>query len=129
KLREVLLAYKIEKNFSKQQILFLYLNQIYFGQRAYGVEAASKGYFHKRVNDITIAEAALLAGLVQAPSKYSPSKNPVRAKERQLYVLRRMFETGKISEEEYKKAVVEPIAIYAEDNPNSEVAPYYLEHI
>lgn len=129
KLREVLLAYKIEKNFTKQQILFLYLNQIYFGQRAYGVEAASRGYFHKSVKDITIAEAALLAGLVQAPSKYSPSKNPIRAKERQLYVLRRMLETGKISDQEYKQAVVEPVAIFPEENPNAEVAPYYLEHI
>jgi penicillin-binding protein 1A len=129
KMREVLLAYKIEKNFSKRQIISLYLNQIYFGQRAYGVEAASRGYFHKSVKEITVAEAALLAGLVQAPSKYSPSKNPMRAKERQLYVLRRMQETGKISEEEYKKAIVEPIAIYPEDNENLSVAPYYLEHV
>lgn len=129
KIREVLLAYKIEKNFSKRQIIGLYLNQIYFGQRAYGVEAASRGYFHKGVKEISIAEAALLAGLVQAPSKYSPSKNPVRAKERQLYVLRRMLETGKITEEEHKKAIAELVPVYPEDNENLSVAPYYLEHV
>ena len=129
KVREVLLAYKIEKNFTKLQILHLYLNQIYFGQRAYGVEAASRTYYHKSVKNISVAEAALLAGLVQAPSKYSPSKNPTRSRERQLYVLRRMFELGKIKEAQYKDAVVEEIRIYPEENLNQQIAPYFVEHV
>lgn len=129
KFRELLLARKIEKNFTKQQILYLYLNQIYFGQRAYGVEAASRSYFRKSVKDITIAEAALLAGLVKAPSSYAPLRDPVRAKERQQYVLRRMLETEKISQEAFDKAIQEDIKVYPEDNTNIAIAPYYLEHI
>lgn len=129
KIKEILLAYKIEKNFSKNQILYLYLNQIYFGQRAYGVEAAARVYFHKSTKEMTIGESALLAGLGKAPSKFAPTKNPVRAKERQLYVLRRMLDTGKINEEQLKKAHEEEIKVYPEDNPNVFVAPYYLEHI
>lgn len=78
KLREVLLAYKIEKSFQKKQILFLYLNHVYFGQRAYGVEAAARTYFHKHIKEITPAEAALIAGLVKAPTSFSPLHDPVR---------------------------------------------------
>lgn len=129
KLREVLLAYKIEKNFTKQQILYLYLNQIYFGQRAYGVEAASRSYFRKGVKDITVAEAALLAGLVKAPTAYAPGRDPVRAKERQQYVIRRMHETKLITDEQYQRAVAEEVKVYPEENPNNFVAPYYLEHV
>lgn len=129
KFRELLLAYKIEKNFTKQQILYLYLNQIYFGQRAYGIEAASRTHFRKSVKDISIAEAALLAGLVKAPSSYAPTRDPIRAKERQLYVLRRMKETSTISEAEYEKAIQEEIKVYPEEDPKTSVAPHYLEHI
>ncbi len=129
KFRELLLAYKIEKNFTKQQILYLYLNQIYFGQRAYGIEAASRTHFRKSVKEISIAEAALLAGLVKAPSSYAPTRDPVRAKERQQYVLRRMKETTVISEEEYQLAIKEEIKVYPEEDPNSAIAPYYLEHV
>ena len=129
KIKEVLLAHKVEKNFTKRQILFLYLNQIYFGQRAYGVEAAARIYFKKSIKDATIAEGALLAGLVQAPSKYSPSKNPLRARERQLYVLRRMMDTGKITRDAYQNAIAEDVKIYPEEAPNLSVAPYYLEHV
>jgi penicillin-binding protein 1A len=129
KFRELLLAYKIEKNFTKQQILYLYLNQIYFGQRAYGIEAAAKTHFRKTVKDITVAEAALLAGLVKAPSSYAPTRDPVRAKERQLYVLRRMKETSVITEADYEGAIKEDIKVFPEEDPNSAIAPYYLEHI
>jgi penicillin-binding protein 1A len=129
KLREVLLAYKIEKNFNKRQILYLYLNQIYFGQRAYGVEAASRSYFKKSVKEITAAEAALLAGLVKAPSSYAPTRDPSRAKERQQYVLRRMHEIGHLKDEAYELALKEEIKVHPEDDPNLSVAPYYLEHI
>ncbi len=129
KLREVLLAYKIEKNFSKQQILYLYLNQIYFGQRAYGVEAAARSYFRKAVKDITVAESALLAGLVKAPTSYAPTRDPHRAKERQQYVLRRMRETSLITQDQYDAAMKEEIKVYPEEDQNRMIAPYYLEHI
>lgn len=129
KFRELLLAQRVEKNFSKRQILYLYLNHVYFGQRAYGIEAASRSYFHKNVKTITIAEAALLAGLVKAPSSYAPTRDPNRARERQLYVLRRMHETNKITTEQYKQAQQEEVRVYPEDNPNVAIAPYYLEHI
>lgn len=129
KLRELPLAYKIERNFTKPQILSLYLNHVYFGQRAYGVEAASRSYFHKRIKDITVAESALIAALVKAPSSFSPLRDPNRARERQLYVLRRMKEAGKIDEEKYAQAVAEEVRVYPEDNPNLVTAPYYLEHV
>ncbi|RZA04486.1 MAG: PBP1A family penicillin-binding protein, partial [Proteobacteria bacterium] len=129
KLKEVPLAYKIEKNFSKRQILYLYLNQIYFGQRAYGIEAASRVYFKKSVKALTVAEAALLAGLVKAPTSYAPTRGPVRAKERQLYVLRREHELKLITDEQYKTALAEEVKVYPEENPNDGSAPYYLEHV
>ncbi len=92
KLREVLLAYKIENNLSKDEILELYVNQIFLGQRAYGFAAASQIYFGKPLAQIDIAEAAMLAGLPKAPSAYNPVANPKRARTRQFYVLRRMHE-------------------------------------
>ena len=90
KLREAILAYRIDKAFSKDDILYLYLNQIYLGHGAYGVQAASENYFGKSVKDLNLAECAILAGLPQAPSKYSPFRHPERAKQRQIYVLNRM---------------------------------------
>ncbi len=129
KFKEVLLAYKMEQSLTKRQILYLYLNQIYLGEGAYGVEAASRVYFHKSTKDLTIAEAALLAGLVQAPSKYSPLHNPTRARERQMYVLRRMHETGHISADDYKKALSEQVKTYYDEDINAKIAPYYVEHI
>lgn len=129
KFRELFLAFKIEKSFSKRQILFLYLNHVYFGQRAYGVEAAVRSYFHKNIKDVTVSEAAMIAGLVKAPSSFSPLRDPIRCRERQLYVLRRMKETGKIDEATYKSAVAEEVKVYPEENPNLAVAPYYLEHV
>src|SRR5262245_20572770 len=87
KFDEMLLAFKIEANLSKDQILELYLNQIYLGQRAYGFAAASQIYFGKRLPDLTLAEAAMLAGLPKAPSRYNPIANATRAKQRQHYVL------------------------------------------
>ena len=114
KLSEVLLAFKIEANLTKDQILELYINQIYLGQRAYGFSSAANVYFGKNLKDLTASEAALLAGLPQAPSRQNPFVNPKRAKERQQYVLRRMRDVGWLSEEQYKKAVAEPLRL----NPN-----------
>jgi penicillin-binding protein 1A len=92
KLREVLLAYKIEASLSKDEILELYINQIFLGQRAYGFAAAAQIYFGKPLQELSIAEAAMLAGLPKAPSAYNPVANPKRARGRQIYVLRRMAE-------------------------------------
>jgi penicillin-binding protein 1A len=109
KLSEVLLAFKIEANLTKDQILELYLNQIFLGQRAYGFAAASQIYFGKDLKSITPAEAAMLAGLPQAPSRQNPLVNPKRAQQRQQYVLRRMADLGWLAPDQYKKALAEPL--------------------
>ena len=111
KLSEVLLAFKIEANLTKDQILELYINQIFLGQRAYGFGSAAHVYFGKTLQDLTPAEAAMLAGLPQAPSRQNPIVNPKRAQERQQYVLRRMHEVGWLSPDQYKKALAEPLRL------------------
>jgi len=124
KLREVLLAWKIEASLPKDEILELYVNQIFLGQRAYGFAAASQTYFGKPLADVTVGEAAMLAGLPKAPSAYNPITNPRRAKTRQLYVLRRMHELRYIDDDQYGEAqnapltprppMREPLAVHAE---------------
>ena len=109
KLREALLAWKIEASLPKDEILELYVNQIFLGQRAYGFAAASQIYFSKPLSDVSIAEAAMLAGLPKAPSAYNPISNPRRAKTRQLYVLRRMHELRYIDDDQFRKAQNEPV--------------------
>ena len=99
KLKEALLAYKIDKYLTKEEILTLYLNHIYLGHGTYGIEAASQGYFGKGARDLTLAEAALLAGLPKAPSNYSPYLHPDRAYQRQAYVLSRMLEDEYITKD------------------------------
>ena len=98
KFNEMLLAFKIEHSLSKDQILELYINQIYLGQRAYGFAAAAQIYFGKPLDQLTLAEMAMLAGLPKAPSRFNPIANPKRAKLRQQYVLRRMRELGLITD-------------------------------
>lgn len=129
KIKEAILAGRIEKNLTKNQILFLYLNQIYLGQGAYGVQAASRMYFRKDVKDIALAEAALLAGMPRAPGRFSPLLNPKRAKERQLYVLKRMRENGFITDEQMIEAGAKPLRVYRPHDINKDVAPYYVEHL
>jgi penicillin-binding protein 1A len=129
KIKELILASRIEKNLTKQQILYLYLNQIYLGHGAYGVQAASQTYFRKDISDLNTAEAALLAGLPQAPGKYSPLLNPKKAKERQLYVLRRLFENKYITQEQMTEAAAKPLKIFHDENVNDEIAPYLVEHV
>ena len=114
KLYEALLSFKIESNLSKDQIFELYINQIFLGQRAYGFAAAAQIYFGKPLKDISIAEAAMLAGLPKAPSAYNPIVNPKRAKLRQHYVLRRMHELGKITESQHEAALKEPLVVKRE---------------
>jgi penicillin-binding protein 1A len=111
KLREVLLAWKIEANLGKDDIFQLYLNQIFLGQRAYGFAAAAQIYFGKSLKDVSAAEAAMLAGLPKAPSAFNPVTNPKRAKTRQLYVLRRMHDLRFLSDVQYKEAQTAPLAV------------------
>ena len=109
KFNEALLAYKIEQSLSKDKILELYFNQIYLGQRAYGFASAAQIYFNKNVNELTLAEAAMLAGLPKAPSAYNPIVNPERAKLRQAYILNNMLEEGMITLQQRDQALKEEL--------------------
>lgn len=127
KLKELILAYKMELVLTKEQILEMYLNQIYFGQGAYGVAAAAQTYFGKDLPKLTLAEAAFLAGMPKSPSAYSPFKAPERAKKRQEHVLARMEEAGFVTPEEREQAAAEPLAFR---RPGAEqIAPYFIEHV
>ncbi|MGE5491348.1 MAG: penicillin-binding protein 1A [Actinomycetota bacterium] len=127
KLYEVLLSFKIENNLSKDQILELYINQIYLGQRAYGFAAASQIYFGKPLKDISVAEAAMLAGLPKAPSAYNPVVNPKRAKIRQQYVLRRMRELDFINNQQFEAAGKEVLVVKRELSDYPVHAEYVAE--
>jgi penicillin-binding protein 1A len=129
KLKEAILAYRIEKAFNKEEILYLYLNQIYLGHGAYGVEAAAQNYFGKSVSELNLAECALLAGLPQAPSRYSPFKYPERAKQRQIYVLNRMTEEGFITPDEAAEAIKVEMDIKPRRNLYIEEVPFYTEFV
>ncbi|UCF57044.1 MAG: PBP1A family penicillin-binding protein [Deltaproteobacteria bacterium] len=129
KAREALLSLQIEKNFSKERILFLYLNQIYLGHGAYGVEAAARTYFNKQAIELNLAESALLAGLPQAPSRYSPILHFNRAKARQKYVLERMREEGYITEIQEDEALSADLETKETDESSFERSPYFTEHI
>ena len=129
KLKEVFLAMRIEREFTKDEILAQYLNRIFLGQRAYGVGAAAEVYYNKRVDELTLAEAALIAGLPRSPSRDNPITSPERARDRRAYVLRRMVETGKIDAAQRAAAETEPVPtrIHA---PVAEVrAPYVAEMV
>ena len=127
KVREIFLALRIERQLSKQEILTLYLNKIFLGQRAYGVGAAAEVYFGKSVHDLTLAEAATIAGLPKAPSRDNPVSSPDRALSRRAYVLRRMLETGYIDQASFQQANAEPMKSMVH-GPTVEVdAPYVGE--
>jgi len=125
KLREAALSIQIEKHYTKDEILGLYLNQAYFGTRAYGIEAASRTHFNKSAEDLNIAEAALLASLPKAPSIYSPFRNPEKAKERRARVLKEMLRYGFITESQYEEAEISPLP----ETPyfRKYDAPYFVE--
>ncbi|MBE9504284.1 MAG: PBP1A family penicillin-binding protein [Proteobacteria bacterium] len=129
KFKEAVLAYRMENSLSKNDILYLYLNQIYLGHGAYGVQAAAENYFHKNVDELNLAEMAILAGLPQAPSKYSPATNPELARERQTYVLNRMVDEGYINVVESTDAMNTVIDVHPISDLNYEAAPYFTEHI
>jgi penicillin-binding protein 1A len=129
KIKEAILAYRIDRKFSKEEILYLYLNQIYLGHGAYGVEAAAENYFNKSSQELNLAEGSLLAGLPQAPSRYSPFRSPEKAKERQIYVLNRMVAEGYITNLEATEAINTALDIKPRRNWFSNEAPFYSEHI
>ena len=117
KANEVALTFKIESELTKDQILELYINQIFLGQRSFGFAAASRAYYGKPLAELTVAEAAMLAGLPKAPSTFNPFVNPKRAELRQLYVLRRMHELGYLKDAEYKSAQVAPSTLRQSSGP------------
>jgi penicillin-binding protein 1A len=127
KIYEVLLAWKIEQNLSKDQILEVYMNQIYLGQRAYGFSSAAQIYFGKRLQDVTVAEAAMLAGLPKAPSAYNPVANPKRAKVRQQYILQRMHQLGYITDAQLEQAQNEELKVKTDSTEFGIHAEYVAE--
>jgi len=129
KIKEVILSYRIEKAFTKEEILFLYLNQIYLGHGAYGVQAAAENYFGKSAKELNLAECAVLAGLPQAPTRYSPFRHPEQARARQVYVLNRMVEEGFITREQADEALSVKLDIKPRRNIYVEQVPYYTEHV
>ncbi|VWD53010.1 penicillin-binding protein 1A [Burkholderia lata] len=129
KIYEMLLAYRIERALTKDQILEVYMNQIYLGQRAYGFASAARVYFGKDLKDISLAEAAMLAGLPKAPSAYNPVVNPKRAKVRQEYILQRMLELNFITREQYDEAVAQPLVVKGPGRDFSVHAEYVAEMV
>ncbi|OXC72020.1 Multimodular transpeptidase-transglycosylase [Caballeronia sordidicola] len=129
KIYEMLLAYKIERALTKDQILEVYMNQIYLGQRAYGFASAARVYFGKDLKDITLAEAAMLAGLPKAPSAYNPVVNPKRAKVRQQYILQRMLELHYITQQQYEDAAKQPLVVKGAGREFSVHAEYVAEMV
>ncbi|MCJ8161432.1 penicillin-binding protein PBP1a [Acinetobacter zhairhuonensis] len=129
KLTEVFLARKIEQNLSKEEILTLYVNKIFLGKNAYGIAAAAKIYYNKNLEDLSIAQMAMIAGLPKAPSKYNPVANPERALERRNWILGRMLQLGYINQEQYQTAIAEPINLDMPDRGVSNLFPYVGEMV
>jgi penicillin-binding protein 1A len=130
KLREMLLARRIEQRFSKQEILHLYLNQIYFGSGAYGVAEAARTYFGKEIGAIDVGEAALIAGLPKAPTRFSPYRNPARAEERRRYVLDRLEEEGAIDAATHARSIAQPPVLRSPpEHEDYALAAYFTEEV
>lgn len=131
KIREALLASRLEDDLNKEEILWLYMNQVYLGHGAYGVQAAAENYFKKNVDELNLAEMGVLAGLPQAPSKFSPIVRPTAARARQEYVLKRMSEDGYITEAERKEALALSVekTVKPRDDRFLDTAPYFAEHV
>ena len=128
KIKEAILAFQLERRYTKDEILSLYLNQVYFGSGAYGVQAAAQRFFGKRIGDLDLAECALIAAMPKAPSRFSPLVNPVLAVERRNIVLKQMRRTGIITTADYRKAVEAPLdAVSGRKTPRS--APYFVDYI
>jgi penicillin-binding protein 1A len=128
KLKEAILAFQLERRYTKDEILELYLNQIYFGSGAYGVNAAAKTFFNKPVENLTLAEAALIAGMPQLPSHLSPLISPERAVQRRNIVLKQMFRNKIISKKEFKQAGNEPLQLGKHSDQHL-IAPYFVQYV
>jgi penicillin-binding protein 1A len=128
KIKEAILAVRLELVFSKDEILEMYLNQIYYGHGTYGVEAAARNYFAKSVNELTIAECAMIASLPKAPNNYSPYRNPKRARKRRNHVIRRMADVSFITTEQAKASMLEDFHLGGVQEMLNK-APYFVEHV
>src|SRR5947199_1158556 len=128
KIQEVMLAIQIERRFTKPQIFTMYANQIFLGHGVYGFEAGAQYYFSKHAKDLTVSEAALLAGLPKGPSIYSPIRNPERALHRRNMVINALLEDGKITAEDAAHAKAAPVLLHLQSAPNS-VAPHFVEEV
>ena len=129
KLKELLFAAQLEHNYSKEEILELYLNKVYFGDGLYGAEAAARGYFGKKASEINLAEAALLAGLLKAPSSYAPTVSPEKAETRQTVVLKAMLDSKAITRDEYDKALATQIEIFDGLRAEEPYGRYFKEEV
>ncbi|WPB79194.1 PBP1A family penicillin-binding protein [Archangium violaceum] len=129
KVREAILARRLEESLTKEEILYLYLNNVFLGHHSYGVQSAAENYYRKDVRDLTLGEMTLIAGLPQAPSRYSPFKKPEAAKKRRSYVLRRMFDEGMITAQEREQADAEPVNVYPVEDVFHEFAPFFTEQV
>ena len=128
KIKEAILAFEIEKTFTKEEIFTFYCNQVYFGHGNYGVEAASEFFFSKPIKDLTLEEAALLAGLPQSPARLSPVEHPDRALQRRNHVIERMVEEKYVTPDEGKRAQAQPLHLHLKREPPT-IAPYFLEEV
>ncbi|RJQ76847.1 MAG: penicillin-binding protein 1A [Desulfobacteraceae bacterium] len=128
KMREAVLALQLERRYTKDELLTLYLNQIYFGSGAYGVAAAARTYFNKAIQDLSLSECALIAGLAKAPSRYSPLVSPELARQRRDVVLRQMRATGAIDQTTYDKAIEAPVSV-ASDKDENHKATYFRHYV
>ena len=129
KVRELLLALELEAKFTKEEILWLYLNNVYLGHHSYGVQSAAENYYRKNVEQLTLPEMALIAGLPQAPSRYSPFTRPEAAKARRHYVLERMLDEGMITKPEFAAADAEPVEVHPVEDVFRDTAPFFAEHV
>ncbi len=129
KAQEALLAFQLEDRLTKDQILYIYLNQIYLGHSTYGVEAASRVYFGKHASELSIAECAVLASIPKAPTEYNPYLNPQGNRDRQLWVLGQMREKGFITQAEYEQAKAQPLVFKSMPDPSWTVGSWYLEEV
>lgn len=131
KIKKIYIAIKLEKFFTKQQILEMYLNLIYWGHGTYGAEAASQYYFGKSASELTIPEAALLAGIIPAPENLSPYKNPEKALALRNIVIEKLYQEGYINQSEYEKAIKAPLGVIKRDNNSStqNIAPYFFNYV
>ena len=129
KAKEAILAYRLENFLTKDQILYLYLNNIYLGNSSYGVEAAARTYFAKHVDKLTIAESAVIAGIPKAPTTYNPYRQPQNVRDRQMWILGRMRDLGYITKAQYDEAATQPLKYQAMADPSWTVGSWYLEEV